>query len=92
MAYFEWDPVKNVKLKTERGVSFEDVVTAFDEDRILDTIQHPNQEKYPGQRQYIVLIANYVYAVPFVERDSIIFLKTMYPSRLAKKKYLKKGE
>lgn len=91
MPNFDWDPVKNEKLMAERGVSFEDVITAFDENRILDTTHHSNQKKYPSQRQYMVQIANYIYVVPFVEKDGVIFLKTMYPSRVATKKYLKKG-
>lgn len=92
MANFDWDPVKNLRLKAERGVSFEDVITAFDEGRVLDTIGHPNQKKYPRQRQFIIRIADYVYVVPFTENEMTIFLKTIYPSRLAKKKYLEKGK
>ncbi len=36
---------------------------------ILDTINHPNQERYPGQLVHIVAIENYVYLVPFVESE-----------------------
>jgi hypothetical protein len=51
-------------------------------------IEHPNQEKYPSQRIFIIEISQYVYLVPFVESDEEIFLKTIIPSRKLKKKYL----
>lgn len=90
MKYFDWDKVKNELLKQERDISFEDVVEAINEGRILDTFEHPNQKKYPNQNIYIVEIGGYAYFVPFVEDEKKIFLKTIYPSRDATKKYLKK--
>ena len=75
-------------LQVERGISFEVVVTAIEENRLLDVIEHPNQEKYPSQRIFIVEIDQYVYMVPFFESDEEIFLKTIIPSRKLKKKYL----
>jgi len=41
---------------------------------------------------FIVEIRNYVYIVPFAEDKEKYFLKTIYPSREATKKYLKEGE
>jgi hypothetical protein len=55
----------------------------------LDIIEHPNQEKYKGQRIFIVNINNYACLVPFVESEREIFLKTIIPSRKATKKYLR---
>jgi hypothetical protein len=55
---------------------------------VLDIIQHPNLEKYPSQRIFILEIDHYVYLVPFVENEQEIFLKTIIPSRKMKKKYL----
>ena len=86
-----WNAEKNDKLTLERGVSFEDVIIALDEGRVLDTIPHPNQTKYPGQKIFIVNINEYCYLVPFIETTDQIFLKTMIPDRKATKKYLKKG-
>jgi hypothetical protein len=40
---------KNAVLKADRGVSFEDVVFHILSGDILDTLEHPNQERYPGQ-------------------------------------------
>lgn len=92
MKYFDWDRRKNQKLKKERDISFEDVVIALNEERILYRGDHPNQKKYPGQKIVVVAIKNYAYVVPFVEDDEKIFFKTIIPNRKATKKYLRKEE
>lgn len=85
---FRWDPDKNIQLQTERGISFEVVLQAISEGKILDIIEHPNPDKYPSQQVFIIEINQYVYLVPFVESDQEIFLKTIFPSRKMKKQYL----
>ena len=90
MKYFDWDEEKNQKLKEERGISFEEVVIALDEEKILYRGDHPNQDKYPGQKIVIVEMKNYAYMVPFVEDNEKIFFKTIIPNRKATKKYLRK--
>lgn len=90
MKYFDWDKEKNQKIKEERSVSFEDVIIALNEERILYRGDHPNQKKYPGQKIVVVEIRNYAYVVPFVEDNEKIFFKTIIPNRKATKKYLKK--
>ena len=90
--YFDWDEEKNQKLKGERGISFEEIKIAAEEGRILDTYDHPNQKRYPGQKIMAVEIDNYVYLVPYVGDEERVFLKTIIPSRKATKKYLRKGE
>lgn len=90
MKYFSWNKDKNELLKIERGISFEMVVDAIESNRILDRFSHPNQGKYLNQKVYIVEIDSYAYFVPYVEDDEKIFLKTIYPSRLATKKYINK--
>lgn len=55
---------------------------------VLDTFDHPNQERYPGQQIHIIAIEDYVYLVPFVESEEEVFLKTIIPSRKATKSYL----
>ncbi len=89
MKLFEWANEKNEKLKSDRGVSFEEVVFCIANDFVLDIIQNPNQTKYPNQRMYIVNIDNYAYLVPFIEREETIYLITVIPSRKATRKYLK---
>jgi len=83
-----WNLEKNAKLKAERGVSFEDVLNAFAQDKMLDDIDHPNQEKYAHQSVFIVEINSYVYIVPYIENEGELFLKTIIPSRKMTKKYL----
>jgi hypothetical protein len=87
--YFDWDEAKNDKLKLEREICFEDIVIAISEGRLHDIVVHPNPTKYPGQRIYIVEIQEYIYAVPFVEDEVKIFLKTIFASRILTKRYLK---
>ena len=82
---------KNELLKSQRGVSFEDVILALESGKLLDDMEHPNKEKYPNQNIFIILIEikDYVYLVPYVEDDTSIFLKTIIPSRQMNKKYNK---
>lgn len=89
MKPFDWDEVKNTKLKSERSVSFEDILTAIDGSRILAIIEHPNRLRYGHQKMYVVKIEDYVFLVPYVEDEEKIFLKTIIPSRRATRKYLK---
>jgi hypothetical protein len=89
MKCFSWNQDKNELLKAERQVSFEDVVLYIETGFLLDILEHPRQEKYKGQRIFVVNIDDYIYLVPFVENDDEVFLKTIIPSRKATKKYLK---
>jgi uncharacterized DUF497 family protein len=86
--YFDWNAEKNEQLKQERGISFEDVVIAIEENTILEILEHPNKEKYPNQKMYIVNIENYAYIVPFVDEGEKRFLKTIFPSRKMTAKYI----
>jgi hypothetical protein len=54
----------------------------------LDIIEHPDKTKYPNQKIFIVQVEEYIYLVPFVEDEQIIFLKTIIPSRKMTRKYL----
>jgi hypothetical protein len=76
-------------LKSERNISFEEVVFHIEKKDVLDIVEHPNREKYKGQRIFIVNINNYAYLVPFIESEREIFLKTIIPSRKATRKYLR---
>ncbi|PWB76020.1 MAG: toxin [Anaerolineales bacterium] len=89
MKYFSWNEEKNELLREERQLSFEDVVFYIEQGFLLDVLEHPNQEKYKGQKIFVLQMDDYVYLVPFIEDDREIFLKTIIPSRIAMKKYLK---
>ena len=81
-----WSPVKNEILKDQRGISFEDAVFHIQAGDILETYDHPNQSRYPGQQIHEIEVDSYIYLVPFVESDEEVFLKTVIPSRKATKK------
>ena len=74
--------------RKERGLTFEDVVFHLAHGGLLDTIEHPNRQQYPGQRIFIVDMEGYAYLVAFVENDEVIFLKTVIPSRKMTRQYL----
>lgn len=88
MKEIRWSEEKNEWLKEKRKISFEDISVAITTGRLLGTVDHPNKEKYPHQKVFVVNMGNYVYIVPFVEDANKIFLKTIIPSRKATKNYL----
>lgn len=92
MKIFEWSYEKNEVLKKTRGISFEDVLIAVSENKILNILKHPNWKKYPNQKILIIEIDNYAYLVPFVEDKEKIFLKTIIPNKKATKNYILKKQ
>ncbi len=88
----EYSEEKNLLLKETRGLGFEDVVVAIEEKKILGDWKHSNK-KYAHQRILAITIEAYAYAVPYVLdlKRKIIFLKTVYPSRVLTEKYMKGG-
>ena len=88
MKSYIWSDEKNKLLQDERGISFEDIVDAISNGGLLDSIKNPSTEKYSNQSVFIVNVKGYVYCVPYVEDESKVFLKTIFPSRKMKKRYL----
>ena len=85
---FDWSTEKNRQLVEQRGISFEHVIAAIEQGGLVNVLEHPNQERYPGQLIYVVDIEQYIYLVPFVtETDGSRFLKTIIPSRKATRDY-----
>ena len=74
---------------SERGISFEDVLFALQSGKLLDDLVHPNINKYPNQRVFVVDVDGYAWLVPYVENEDEIFLKSVIPSRKATKHYLR---
>ncbi len=89
---YEWDPQKNEWLKAERNISFEKILFHLSRGNVWKIADHPDQEDYPGQRIYFVIVEEYVYLVPHVVEEDYIFLKTIIPSRKATKAYMKERE
>ena len=89
MNVFRWDNEKNEMLRKNRGVCFEQVVILMERGDVLDIIEHPKQDRYPGQKIAIVQIDDYAYLVPYVEKSEELFLKTIIPSRKATSKYVR---
>lgn len=84
---FDWNDEKNNLLKnSERKISFEEIVFAIKDWKLLDIIPSPTHE---NQKCFVVEVNDYVYIVPYVEANNEYFLKTIYPSRKHTKYYLK---
>ena len=86
---FRWSAGKNAELKRIRGISFDEVTFHIAHGGLLDILEHPNQQKYPGQRLFVVQVGDYAHVVPFVETETEYFLKTIIPSRKAARKYVR---
>jgi len=83
---FDWNDEKNVWLKENRDVTFDEIVCLIDEGFLRAILEHL---KRPGQKIFVVERDGYAYNVPFVEaQDGTCFLKTIYPSRALTKKII----
>ncbi len=86
---YKWNEEKNSILKSQRGFSFDDVLSKMKEDGVLDNYKHPNVEKYPNQYIYVIELGGYVHYIPYIYDGDDIFLKNIIPSRKLHKKYIK---
>ena len=85
---FDWSTEKNQWLIEQRGLSFELVVSAIEQGSLVDVLEHPNQDRYPGQMIYVVDLDDYLHLVLFVtQADGTRFLKTIIPSRKSMREY-----
>lgn len=90
MKRIEWDEDKNSQLQEERGLSFEAIVVAIEQGKLIDIVPNPSSH-YAHQNVLIVEIDNYLVLVPFVEDDEKIFLKTAFKSRKAVKNHRRRA-
>ena len=88
MEAIRWDERKNRWLKQHRGVCFEQAAVCLASERVLDVTDHPNQDRYPGQKVAVIEINGYAYLVPYEYAGGEIILKTMIPSRKATQRYV----
>ncbi len=86
-----WSDEKNQLLKANRGFGFEQVMEALADGRLLEDLPNPSVN-FPNQRILIVEIHAYAYIVPYIYNNGKMFLKTLYASRKATKKYLRGHE
>ena len=91
MKPIRWNADKSLSLKSERGVSFEEVLSAISQDGLLRVMDHPNRAKYGHQKMLVVRIRDYAYLVPYVGNEQEIFLKSIMPSRKANRDFLSGG-
>lgn len=87
-----WNTEKSLLLKAERGVSFEEILSAISQGGLLAILDHPNRAKYGHQKILVVRVRDYAYLVPHVESEGEIFLKSIIPSRKATREFLSRGE
>lgn len=85
---FDWSTEENRRFIEQRGISFEFVVSCIEQGGLVSVLEHPNQDRYPGQMIYVVEFEEYIHLVPFVtQTDGTRFLKTIIPSRKATRTY-----
>lgn len=90
MKPLRWSAAKSELLKTERGISFEEIVVAVEAGALLEVVPHPSPQKYPRQKVMVVEFVGYAYLVPYVEEDDHFFLNTIVPSRKATRDFIAK--
>ena len=89
MMNFRYNYEKNAQLLKSRGIGFEEIIQSIADGNLLDIRKHHNQIKYPNQEILYVRILDEIYAVPYVvETKNTMFLKTLFPSRKARKEFL----
>ena len=76
----EWSAIKSDRLKTTRGVSFEEIIAS----ELVYIGEHPSRK---NQGVMCFRYKRYIWLVPYVEDKYKIFLKTLYPSRKYTKLY-----
>lgn len=88
---FRYNHEKNAELLKLRGIGFEEIIQSIADGNLLEIRKHHNQEKYPNQEIMYIRVLKEVYAVPYIkEKEDLIFLKTLFPSRKARKELLGK--
>lgn len=87
--FFNYNYKKNSQLLETREIGFEEIIQAIYKGNLLDIKKHYSQVKYPDQKILYVSVLEEVYAIPFIEEEKdCIFLKTLFPTRKARKEFL----
>jgi hypothetical protein len=88
--YFSYSLEKDIQLRQERGISFASIIALIEAGALLDMVDYPNSERYPGQKIYVIDRDGYIWLVPYVQTGEEIFLKTAFPSRKHTRDYQSK--
>jgi hypothetical protein len=86
MKRIEWDENKNRQLQVERNISFEAIIVAIEQGKLIDIVPNTSSN-HIHQNVFIVEIDDYLVLVPFVEDEEKIFLKTAFKSRKTMKNH-----
>ncbi len=78
---FNFSKEKNEILFRTRSVSFYQAIEIISEKGVLLDIDHPNKDKYPNQKMFVIDINGYSYCIPYIITEDEYFLKTIFPSR-----------
>lgn len=85
---FNYNHEKNAKLLEKRGLGFGEIIQFIVEGNLIRVTNHHNAQEYPNQKIMHVKVLDQIYLVPYIiEENGTIFLKTLFPSRKATKKY-----
>ena len=75
-----WSADKNHLLKRQRGVAFEDVYIGLRRGDAVNVIFGHSPKRHPGQDLLLIMIRDYLYAVPHQRVGDAIRLITIYPN------------
>ena len=80
-----WNEKKNERLRSSRGISFEDVEKIILEKAYKAILENPAD---PDQMIFILDLKGYTHVVPFIiDKENNLILKTIFPSRKFHKIY-----
>lgn len=94
MEAIRWNDEKDALLRADPsrgGIGFKECADAIENGEVLDVAENTSVN-HVGQRMFILNMRNYAYCVPFVETETEIFLKTLFPSRDYTARYLEKRQ
>jgi uncharacterized DUF497 family protein len=84
-----WDPQKQERLKRERGIDLDEIKGLIENDCYFEILENPSN---PGQFLIPLEYKSYVHVVIVKIEPEKIIIKTCYPSRKARKKYIRRGK
>lgn len=85
MKEFRWDAFKSHWLKLTRGASFEEVLTG-------EFVDIKNSTNRLNQKVLVMRYHDDFWAIPFVQAEDHVFLKTLYRSRKYRKIYEERSD